>query len=180
MASHGFLQPQQAHCTEAARETERAYVAWPRTQGAMEPRSVGLQVQRFPRPHLSLSLFSHGKILGCPGHVWTVGKTEAKRHQGPVEGPGQGPRTPASQPCWPAPILGKPAPSSRTQPHSYPWPGLSLMLPGAQTSPHHAVHTGSLDSLGLSLGGWPPWGHLQKDPVSPSSSPWATGLVRVK
>lgn len=45
------------------------------------------------------------------------------------------------------------------------------MLPGAQPSPHHAVHTGSLDSLGLSLGGWPPWGHLQKDPAPPPLVP---------
>lgn len=91
---------------------------------AKDTGSDGAQVCRTPSPEVSTASASsltglpQGRILGCPGHVWIVGETEAKRPHGLVAGPGQGPRTPASQSYRPAPVLGKPAPSPRTQLHS--------------------------------------------------------------
>ena len=41
------LQPPWAPCAEAPSEAEGAQVAWPRTHSAMEPRSVGFQVEGF-------------------------------------------------------------------------------------------------------------------------------------
>lgn len=98
-----------------------------------------------------------------------------------VAGSGQGLRTlPPNPATCPHPWESRPQPKS---PASF--------LPTARPEPHAARGTAiptpcSPDGL-LSLTGavpgalmprsWPPWGHLQKDPVP---SPVATGLMRVK
>lgn len=82
----------------------------------------GAQVCGTPSPEVSTSSpFSltglpHVRILGCSGHLWTFGETEAKSHCGSIADSDQGPRTPASQPWGPAPphprkLSGGPSPS---------------------------------------------------------------------
>ena len=70
------LQPPWAPCAEAPSEAEGAQVAWPRTHSAMEPRSVGFQVEGFHvLTFLSLSHLPCVRILGRPGRLWTAGET---------------------------------------------------------------------------------------------------------
>lgn len=141
----------------------------------------GAQVCGTPSPEVSMSSpfcptgLPRIRILGCSGHLWTFGETEAKSHCRSVAEPGQEPSTPTSYPWGLPPILGNsagtpyPGPSPRTQPLSQPQPDPNLMLPRAQPLPpstwsdrdsqpgaHWTYHWGS------DAKSWPLWGHLQK------------------
>lgn len=132
-------------------------MAWLRTQVRWSP---GLWT---PSPEVSTSSPSpliglpYRRILGCPGHVWTVGETEAKRHYGSIAEPGQGPRAPVSQPCGPAPILGNSA--SVLLPA---WPELRVSRSTAICSPG-AVRTGYSAAVAHRAC---PWGPVAKELVS--------------